>query len=121
MSPDELQALVDEATYDFVSGDAPGALEKLARATADHPDCQEAWLAVAEICLSRRDLDAALAAAERAHGLRKNDPLSIATLSRIWMEKGDKGKAEHYGAMARVQGWKDELRDPPAADAGGLR
>jgi len=45
----------------------------------------------------------------------------IATLSRTWMEKGDKGRAEHYGALARVQGWKDELSAPPQPDAGGLR
>jgi len=62
-----------------------------------------------------------LAAAERAHALRKSDPLVIATLSRTWMERGDKAKAEHFGAMARMQGWKDELSTPAPPDAGGLR
>jgi len=65
-------------------------------------------------------LDEALAAGDKAHELRRNDPLIIATLSRIWMERGDKAKAEHYGAMARVQGWKEELSAPPKPDAGGL-
>jgi hypothetical protein len=37
------------------------------------------------------------------------------------MERGDKARAEHFGAMARVQGWKEELSAPPPADAGGLR
>jgi hypothetical protein len=45
----------------------------------------------------------------------------IATLSRTWMERGDKARAEHYGAMARIQGWKEELSSPPPPDAGGLR
>jgi predicted Zn-dependent protease len=121
VSLDELQALIEDATFDYVSGDAEAALGKLGRATAENPDSFEAWHAVAEINLSLRRLDAALAAGEKAHELRKSDPLVIATLSRTWMEKGDKGRAEHYGAMARVQGWKDELSAPPQADAGGLR
>jgi tetratricopeptide (TPR) repeat protein len=121
VSPDELQALVEEATFDYVSGDSPAALAKLARATAENPDSFEAWHAVAEINLSLRHLDAALAAGERAHALRKTDPLAIATLSRTWMERGDKARAEHFGALARVQSWKDELGAPPQPDAGGLR
>ncbi len=121
MSPEELQALVEEATFDYVTGDAAAALGKLSRATAECPDSFEAWHAVAEINLSLRRMDEALAAADRAHELRKADPLVIATLSRIWMERGDKARAEHYGAMARMQGWKDELSSPPPSDAGGLR
>jgi Flp pilus assembly protein TadD len=121
VSPDELQALVEDATFDYVSGEPEAALGKLGRATALCPGSFEAWHATAEICLSLRRMDDALAAADRAHELRKTDPLVIATLSRIWMERGDKGKAEHYGALARMQGWKDELSAPPPADAGGLR
>jgi predicted Zn-dependent protease len=121
VSPDDLQALIEEATYDYVTGDPAAALAKLGRATSEVPDSFEAWHAVAEIHLSLRHLDEALAAGERAHALRRSDPLVIATLSRTWMEKGDKARAEHYGAMARMQGWKDELSAPPASDAGGLR
>ena len=121
MSPDELQALIDDATFDYVNGDSATALTKLGRATSECPDSFEAWHAVAEISLSLRRLDEALAAGERAHALRKTDPLVIATLSRTWMERGDKARAEHYGAMARMQGWKEELQAPPTPDAGGLR
>ena len=121
MNPDELQALLDEATYDFVSGDPAGAAAKLRRATAERPDSLEAWHARAEITLSLRLLDEALEAAERAHAINGADPLVLATLSRVWMERGDKARAEHFGALARVQGWKVELRAAPPADAGGLR
>ena len=121
MSPDELQALIEDATYDYVAGDTAGALEKLGRATREAPDSFEAWHALAEVNLGLRRLDDALAAAERAHALRKTDPLVIATLSRTWMERGDKARAEQYGALARVQGWKEELSAPPPPDAGGLR
>ena len=121
MSSDELQSLIEEATFDYVSGDPEVALEKLGRATEASPDSFEAWHAAAEINLVLRRLDEALAAGERALSLRKSDPLAIATLSRTWMERGDKAKAEHYGAMARVQSWKEELGAPPEPDAGGLR
>lgn len=119
MTSEELQALIEEATFDYVTGDSAAALAKLGRATAEEPGSVEAWHALAEIHLSRRQLDLALEAGERAHALRAGDPLIIATLSRTWMERGDKAKAEHYGAMARVQGWKEEL-SRPSADAGGL-
>ncbi len=115
MSPDELQALIEDATFDYVSGDAQGALAKLNRATAEAPDSFEAWHAVAEINLSLRRLDEALAAGERAHALRKNDPLVIATLSRTWMERGDKGRAEHYGALARGTGMEGRAQRPTPA------
>lgn len=121
MSPDELQALIDDATFDYVSGEPETALEKLGRATHEAPDSPEAWHAVAEVNLGLRRLDAALAAGEKALALRRDDPLVIATLSRTWMEKGDKAQAEKYGAMARIQGWKDELSGPAPTDAGGLR
>ena len=121
MSPDELQALLDEATFDHVSGDSEAAIRKVGRANLERPDSLEAWHAAAEINLSLRRLDDALAAAERAHELNKADPLVITTLSRIWMERGDKARAEHFGALARMQGWKEELGADPPPDAGGLR
>ena len=37
------------------------------------------------------------------------------------LPSGYKARAEQYGAMARVQGWKEELSGPPQPDAGGLR
>ncbi len=36
------------------------------------------------------------------------------------MERGDKARAEHFGAQAKIADWKDQLKNPPA-DAGGLR
>jgi hypothetical protein len=34
------------------------------------------------------------------------------TLSRIWMERGDKARAEHFGAQAKILSWKDQLKNP---------
>lgn len=121
MSPDELQTLIDDATFDYTMGDTDAALAKLGRATAAAPESFEAWHAQAEILFSLRRFDDALAAADRAHALRPQDLFINTTLSRIWMERGDKAMAEKYGAQAKVLGWKDQLKTPPgAAPTGGL-
>lgn len=112
MTPAQVQSLIEEATFDYTLGDHDSALAKLARATAAAPDSFEAWHAGAEINFSLRRLDAALAAADRAHALRPDDLFINTTLSRIWMEKGDKAIAEKYGAQAKILSWKDQLKNP---------
>ena len=112
MTNEELQNLVEEATADFATDDAQAALAKLARATAAAPDSFEAWHALAEVNLSLRRLDDALASAEKAHALRPNDLFINTTLSRIWVERGDKARAEHFGAQAKIGGWREQLKNP---------
>ena len=112
MTADELRALIDDATFDFTMGDIGPALAKLERVTQSAPDNFEAWHAAAEILFSARRFDEALAAAEKAHALRPDDIFINTSLSRIWMERGDKPKAEHFGTRARVLGWKDQLKSP---------
>ena len=80
------------------------------------PELFEAWHALTEVYYSEGQYDAALKAAETAHGLRPDDIHINTSLSRIWVEKGDKDKAEHFGAQARMLGWKDELKSPPEKD-----
>jgi predicted Zn-dependent protease len=118
VTPDEIQHLVDDATFDYTMGDSERALAKLGEATAAAPESLAAWHALAEINFSLRRFDAALAAAERAHALKPDDLFINTTLSRIWMEKGDKPKAEHFGAQARMQTWKEQLKNPGAASEG---
>jgi predicted Zn-dependent protease len=119
MTADELQSLIDDATFDYTMGDTDLAVEKLGRAVAAAPESFAAWHALAEINFSARRLDAALDAAERAHALRADDLFINTTLSRIWMEKGDKPQAEKFGAQAKILGWKDQLKNP-SAHQGGL-
>jgi len=118
VSPAEIQSLIEDATFDYTMGDHDAALAKLARATAAAPASFEAWHALAEINFSLRRLDAALAAAEAAHALRADDLFINTTLSRIWMEKGDKATAERFGAQAKILSWKDQLRNPSASGDG---
>ena len=112
MTTDEVQSLIEEATFDYTMGEHDAALAKLARATAAAPDAFEAWHALAEINFSLRHLDDALVAGDRAHALRPDDLFINTTLSRIWMEKGDKSRAEHFGAQAKILSWKDQLKNP---------
>jgi cytochrome c-type biogenesis protein CcmH/NrfG len=112
MTAAELQTLIEEATFDYTMGDHETALAKLARATGEAPAAFEAWHALAEINFSLRRFDDALRAAERAHALRPEDLFINTTLSRIWMEKGDKATAEKFGAQAKILSWKDQLKNP---------
>jgi predicted Zn-dependent protease len=113
-----IQSLIEEATFDYTMGEAEPALAKLARATTAAPDAFAAWHALAEINFSLRRFDDALAAAEKAHALRPDDLFINTTLSRIWMEKGDKATAEKFGAQAKIQSWKDQLKNPESAKDG---
>ena len=115
MSPEDIQHLIEDATFDYTLGEHDSALTKLARATGIQPQAFEAWHALAEINFSLRRFDDALLAAEKAHALRPDDLFINTTLSRIWMEKGDKAKAEHFGAQAKIQGWKEQIKNPGSA------
>ncbi len=119
MTADELQTLIEDATADYARGETDSALAKLATATQAAPENFEAWHALAEVNFSLRRLDAALAAAERAHALQPTDLFINTTLSRIWMERGDKARAEHFGAQAKIGGWRDQLKNPDQ-QAGGI-
>jgi predicted Zn-dependent protease len=114
VTSDELQTLIEDATADYAIGENDAALEKLDRATRAAPASFEAWHALAEVNFSLRRLDSALVAAERAHALRPSDLFINTTLSRIWMERGDKARAEHFGAQAKIASWKDQLKNPDA-------
>lgn len=116
MAADGITDLIEDATFEFTMGDHVSAIAKLEDATARAPDSFEAWHAMAEIKFSLRDLDGALTAAEAAHKIRPDDLFINTTLSRIWMERGDKATAEHFGGRAKVLGWKEQLK--PGAEPG---
>ncbi len=64
------------------------------------PACFEAWHAMTEVYVSMEDYERALAAATRAFEIKPDDIHINTSLSRIWMHKGDKKMAEHFGAKA---------------------
>jgi cytochrome c-type biogenesis protein CcmH/NrfG len=112
VTPEKVQSLIEEATFDYTMGDNDAALAKLHQAAVVAPAAFEAWHALAEINFHLRRFDDALAAAQKAHELRPDDLFINTTLSRVWMEKGDKPMAEKFGAQAKILSWKEELRNP---------
>lgn len=118
MTDDEIQHLIEDATFDYTMGDNETALAKLAHAAEVAPHSFPAWHALAEVNFNLRHFDEALQAAEQAHRLQPGDLFINTTLSRVWMEKGNKAKAEHYGAQAKVQTWKEQLRNPNDSQKG---
>ncbi len=108
---DDVTHLVEEATLDFALGENETAIEKLKAAIQQKPDSFEAWHAMTEICFSMRRLDEALEAGKQALELRPDDVHIHTSLSRVYMERGDKASAEMHGARARVLGWKQELQE----------
>lgn len=107
---DNVKTLVEDATLDFALGENETALQKLGEAVRLNPDSFEAWHAITEIHFSMRQLDEALEAAEKALAIKPEDIHIHTSLSRIYMERGDKATAEKHGAKARMLGWKQELK-----------
>ena len=116
----QAQALADEASFDFAMGDEALALQKLAQAVALDPTNFAAWLAKAEVHFALRQWDEALRAGEMALSLQQKDIHVHTSLSRIWMERGDKTKAEHHGAQARILGWGQQLKEPEGKQPGEI-
>ena len=114
MSGETPQNLVEEGILEFTLGDSDTAISKLKRALELDARYFDAWLALAEVHLSRKSLDEALEAAERAHQINPDDLHINTSLSRIWVEHGNVEKAEHFAAQVRLISWKKELKgDPP--------
>ena len=116
MSDTSLQDQIDDATLDFTLGESKAAIAKLSQLNDTHPKSFGVLHALTEIYFSEGDYDAALQTGERALALCPNDIHINTSLSRIWVERGDKDKAEYFGAQARMLGWKDELKSPSQND-----
>ncbi|MCH6257769.1 hypothetical protein MLD52_14525 [Puniceicoccaceae bacterium K14] len=116
--PCPIKDLVDDATFDFTMGEEKTAIAKLTQITLDHPSSFEAWHALSEVEYSLNNFENALSSAEKAYQLKPDDLFINTTLSRIWVEKGDKEKAEHFGAQAKMQGWKEQIQNPSDAQTG---
>ena len=113
LNEDQIRERVEDAVLEFSLGEDQLAAEKLRELLGEAPECFDGWLALTEVELARHNLESALSAAEKALMLKPGDIHVHTSLSRIWVEKGNKEKAEHYGAQARMLGWKDELQNPP--------
>ncbi|MGJ3241597.1 MAG: tetratricopeptide repeat protein [Opitutales bacterium] len=111
MQPDEIDAAIEEATLAFTLGAFREAENQLMAVLAADPDRFAAWHALTEVRFAEKRYDAALEAAQAAFALDGKDVHINTSLSRIWMEKGDKAQAEHFGARARMLAWKAQIAE----------
>ena len=116
MTDTYFQDQIDDATLKFTLGNSQAAIDKLTALALEDSGIFGVWHALAEIYFAEGNYDAALQAAERAHGIDSEDTHINTSLSRIWVELGDKDKAEQFGAKARMLAWKDELKSSVEQD-----
>lgn len=106
---DSTEDKINQAVLQFTLGEEKEAQAQLQSILHAHPDSVEAWRALAEVCLSLKDLDEAERACRQAMELSPDDLTLTVSLARILVNKGDKEGAEDASAKARILGWKEEL------------
>jgi len=89
--------------------DYAGAVEALKRAVAADPALADAWEALSVLYDKLDRGDDAIAAAEKLVELKPDEVMAHTNLSRFYMKKGWKERAEAEQGKARLLGWKQEL------------
>ena len=116
-----LEERFDEAMFEFSSGHAEAAIERLKGILAEDPDYFDAQLALGGAYFAKGDYAAAIAEGHKAEKMRPNDQMAHTNLSRAYMKAGDKKTAEHHGLQARIASWRGDMAAPgtrPATEAG---
>jgi predicted Zn-dependent protease len=111
----------DDAMFDYSQGEMDGAMAKLKQILQEDPCNFDAQLALAMCCCRKGDLAGAIAEGHKAETLNPKEPLVHTNLSLFYVKAGDKQKAEHHGALARMASWKDALAQslkPPSPPPG---
>ena len=99
----------DDAMFDYSMGELDVAMDKLKQILQEDPRHFDAQLALA-MCYSRKgDFTTAIAEGHKAESLNPKEPLVHTNLSLFYVKAGDKQKAEHHGALARMASWKDAI------------
>lgn len=96
--------------------DYAGAVACLEQAVALDPALADAWEALGVLHDRLGQLDAAIAATEKLVALKPDEIMAHTNLSRFFMKKGSKEKAEEEQAKARLLGWKQELASGGGGD-----
>lgn len=109
MSDQTSSTIVDQAVLLFTLGEEEKAESLLLEHTGIHSQDLDAWRALSEIRLARKDMSGAEQACRQALSINGEDLASNVSLARILVAQGDKEGAEEASAKARILGWKDEL------------
>jgi tetratricopeptide (TPR) repeat protein len=96
--------------------DYDGAIKLLEQAVAAEPTLADAWEALGVLYDKQLRLDDAIAATEKFVALKPDEVMAHTNLSRFFMKKGLKEKAEEEQGKARLIGWKHELAEGGAKE-----
>ncbi|HEU5396391.1 MAG TPA: tetratricopeptide repeat protein [Verrucomicrobiae bacterium] len=113
-----MQERQDDAMFDFSRGDFDGAIGKLKAVLAEEPKNFDAQLALGMAYYRKGDYAAAIVEGHKAEQLRPREQLVHTNLSLFYMKAGDRVKAEHHGLQAKIESWRAEAKEDPAAKAG---
>lgn len=110
----DVDELYMEGLDRFADGEYTAAIEWFRKAVAADPSYLDAWHGIARACFEGREenpslLDEGIEAALKVVSFDPDDVTAYSTLSQIYVWKGDKETAEHWGGKARVAGWKQQL------------
>jgi tetratricopeptide (TPR) repeat protein len=97
--------------------DYEGAARLLERAVAADPAHADAWEALGILRDKLGRLDEAIAAMEKLAALRPGGIMAHPNLTRLYMKKGLKERAEEEQGKARLLGWKQELAQGGAKES----
>src|SRR5208282_5672028 len=111
------QEQFDEAMFEFSTGNADGAIERLRALLAQDPDYFDAQLSLGGAYFAKGDYAAAIAEGHKAEKMKPHDQLVHTNLSRAYMKAGDKKTAEHHGLQARIASWRGNMAPPGTAPA----
>ena len=109
-----LQEQYDDAMFDFSQGDYDGAIAKLKLVLAADPEHFEAQLALGMAHYRKGEYATAIEEGHKAEKMKPAEQLVHTNLSLFYMKAGDKTKAEHHGAQARIASWKTAIKQPDA-------
>lgn len=101
----------NDAMADFTVGDYSAAIQKLQTVLALEPEWFDARLALSMAYSRLNDWPNAIAEGHKAELIRPEDPMVFTNLSVFYMKAGDKAKAEHYRAKAKIESWKVTLAE----------
>ena len=108
----DLQAIYDDAMFDYSTGDYDTAIGKLAGILTEESGHFDAQLAIAMCHYRKGDFATAIAEGHKAQALKPNEQLVHTNLSLFYMKSGDKKTAEHHGLQARIASWKGNMAAP---------
>ena len=97
--------------------DYDGAIKLLEQAVATDAALADAWEALGVLYDKQQRLDDAIAATEKFVALKPDEVMAHTNLSRFFMKKGLKEKAEEEQGKARLIGWKHELAEGGAKES----